>query len=149
MKGNTRNRWRDGPVCPAVDKELWRLGPDGSELATRVKQDASSSWKQTPVHEWYEGNHSGAALLGTNNRRDKNNLARGVSQWTYSSSTACGGGLKVYPSCSNYNVTQVASAHILACFGCHNSQLLSSPATVLQCVKTHGFMNLIFHVFVI
>ncbi|GFS56333.1 retrovirus-related Pol polyprotein from transposon 297 [Trichonephila clavipes] len=30
MKGNTRNRWRDGPVCPAVDKELWRLGPDGS-----------------------------------------------------------------------------------------------------------------------
>ncbi|GFT03447.1 hypothetical protein TNCV_2986041 [Trichonephila clavipes] len=28
MKGNTRNRWRDGPVCPAVDKELWRLGPD-------------------------------------------------------------------------------------------------------------------------
>ncbi|GFX56192.1 uncharacterized protein TNCV_1631211 [Trichonephila clavipes] len=22
MKGNTRNRWRDGPVCPAADKEL-------------------------------------------------------------------------------------------------------------------------------
>ncbi|GFV59318.1 uncharacterized protein TNCV_2340591 [Trichonephila clavipes] len=32
MKGNTRNRWRDGPVCPAVDKELWRLGPDGSAV---------------------------------------------------------------------------------------------------------------------
>ncbi|GFX83349.1 retrovirus-related Pol polyprotein from transposon 17.6 [Trichonephila clavipes] len=30
MKGNTRNRWRDGPVCPAADKELWRLGPDSS-----------------------------------------------------------------------------------------------------------------------
>ncbi|GFV86530.1 hypothetical protein TNCV_2157211 [Trichonephila clavipes] len=28
---NTRNRWRDGQVCPDVDKELWRLGPDGSE----------------------------------------------------------------------------------------------------------------------
>ncbi|GFX52740.1 hypothetical protein TNCV_3980431 [Trichonephila clavipes] len=25
-EGDTRNRWRDGPVCPAVDKELWRLG---------------------------------------------------------------------------------------------------------------------------
>ncbi|GFX72287.1 hypothetical protein TNCV_4552091 [Trichonephila clavipes] len=29
-EGNTRNRWRDGQVCPDVDKELWRLGPDGS-----------------------------------------------------------------------------------------------------------------------
>ncbi|GFY24644.1 hypothetical protein TNCV_1016901 [Trichonephila clavipes] len=27
---NTRNRWRDGQVCPDVDKELWRLGLDGS-----------------------------------------------------------------------------------------------------------------------
>ncbi|GFT93740.1 hypothetical protein TNCV_1693731 [Trichonephila clavipes] len=27
---NTRNRWRDGQVCPDVDKELWSLGPDGS-----------------------------------------------------------------------------------------------------------------------
>ncbi|GFT61094.1 hypothetical protein TNCV_4558281 [Trichonephila clavipes] len=29
-EGYTRNRWRDGQVCPDVDKELWRLGPDGS-----------------------------------------------------------------------------------------------------------------------
>ncbi|GFW31533.1 hypothetical protein TNCV_4419681 [Trichonephila clavipes] len=29
-EGNTRNRWRDGQVCPDVDKELWHLGPDGS-----------------------------------------------------------------------------------------------------------------------
>ncbi|GFW70465.1 hypothetical protein TNCV_4915851 [Trichonephila clavipes] len=29
-EGNTKNRWRDGQVCPDVDKELWRLGPDGS-----------------------------------------------------------------------------------------------------------------------
>ncbi|GFS61821.1 hypothetical protein TNCV_4345311 [Trichonephila clavipes] len=28
--GDTRNRWHDGQVCPDVDKELWRLGPDGS-----------------------------------------------------------------------------------------------------------------------
>ncbi|GFV00689.1 retrovirus-related Pol polyprotein from transposon 412 [Trichonephila clavipes] len=31
-EGDTRNRWRDGPVCPDVDQELWRLGPDSSEL---------------------------------------------------------------------------------------------------------------------
>ncbi|GFS87488.1 hypothetical protein TNCV_207921 [Trichonephila clavipes] len=29
-EGDTRNRWRDGQVCPDVDKELWHLGPDGS-----------------------------------------------------------------------------------------------------------------------
>ncbi|GFX29212.1 hypothetical protein TNCV_3217461 [Trichonephila clavipes] len=28
--GDTRNRWRDGQVCPDVDKELWHLGSDGS-----------------------------------------------------------------------------------------------------------------------
>ncbi|GFS90641.1 hypothetical protein TNCV_4098291 [Trichonephila clavipes] len=27
---NTRKRWHDGQVCPDVDKELWRLGPDSS-----------------------------------------------------------------------------------------------------------------------
>ncbi|GFV76262.1 uncharacterized protein TNCV_4673511 [Trichonephila clavipes] len=26
FEGDARNMWRDGPVCPAVDKELWRLG---------------------------------------------------------------------------------------------------------------------------
>ncbi|GFT84864.1 hypothetical protein TNCV_1848851 [Trichonephila clavipes] len=31
-EGNTRNRWRDGQVCPDVDKELWRIGPDGSDV---------------------------------------------------------------------------------------------------------------------
>ncbi|GFV69236.1 hypothetical protein TNCV_3861591 [Trichonephila clavipes] len=25
-EGDTRNRWRDGQVCPDVDKELWRSG---------------------------------------------------------------------------------------------------------------------------
>ncbi|GFY19251.1 hypothetical protein TNCV_4226151 [Trichonephila clavipes] len=34
-EGNTRNRWRDGQVCPDVDKELWRLGPDGSGVFWR------------------------------------------------------------------------------------------------------------------
>ncbi|GFW56266.1 retrovirus-related Pol polyprotein from transposon 297 [Trichonephila clavipes] len=32
FEGDARNRWRDGPVCPAVDKELWRLGADGSAV---------------------------------------------------------------------------------------------------------------------
>ncbi|GFU49063.1 hypothetical protein TNCV_5055611 [Trichonephila clavipes] len=32
---NTRNRWRDGQVCPDVDKKLWRLGPNGSGLFWR------------------------------------------------------------------------------------------------------------------
>ncbi|GFS82547.1 retrovirus-related Pol polyprotein from transposon 412 [Trichonephila clavipes] len=32
FEGDARNRWRDGPVCPAVDKELWRLGPDSSAV---------------------------------------------------------------------------------------------------------------------
>ncbi|GFY34369.1 uncharacterized protein TNCV_2506721 [Trichonephila clavipes] len=31
-EGDTRNRWRDGPVCPDVDQELWRLVPDSSAV---------------------------------------------------------------------------------------------------------------------
>ncbi|GFT72026.1 hypothetical protein TNCV_2516481 [Trichonephila clavipes] len=46
------------------------------EIATRVKQDISSPWSQDPVHELYEGNHPGAALLGTNRRRYETTLAR-------------------------------------------------------------------------
>ncbi|GFX77631.1 uncharacterized protein TNCV_4223901 [Trichonephila clavipes] len=40
FEGDARNRWRDGPVCPAVDKELWRLGPDGSGVfcANRTRE---------------------------------------------------------------------------------------------------------------
>ncbi|GFV16679.1 hypothetical protein TNCV_4418661 [Trichonephila clavipes] len=52
-------------------------------------------------------------------------------------------GFKVNPSCSSCNVTEATPAHILACIGCHKSQLLSSPATVLQSLKTYGFMDLI------
>ncbi|GFT60407.1 hypothetical protein TNCV_4971731 [Trichonephila clavipes] len=35
-EGDTRNRWRDGQVCPDMDKELWRLGPD--EESKRVEK---------------------------------------------------------------------------------------------------------------
>ncbi|GFU43852.1 hypothetical protein TNCV_652411 [Trichonephila clavipes] len=41
--------------------------------------------------------------------------------------------LKDYPSCPNCNVTQVKPTHILACIGCPKSQLLSIPASILQC----------------
>ncbi|GFY15766.1 hypothetical protein TNCV_1284111 [Trichonephila clavipes] len=34
-EGDTRNRWCDGQMCPDVDKELWRLGPDGSGVFWR------------------------------------------------------------------------------------------------------------------
>ncbi|GFV82640.1 hypothetical protein TNCV_1618691 [Trichonephila clavipes] len=34
-EGDTRNRWRDRQVCSDVDKELWRLGPDGSGVFWR------------------------------------------------------------------------------------------------------------------
>ncbi|GFU94891.1 hypothetical protein TNCV_821131 [Trichonephila clavipes] len=37
-EGDTRNRWRDGQVCPDVDKELWRLGPDGSGFFLRKRE---------------------------------------------------------------------------------------------------------------
>ncbi|GFX16810.1 RNase H domain-containing protein [Trichonephila clavipes] len=112
-----------------------------SEIVTRVKQDVRSSWKQAPVHEWYEGNHPGTTLLGTCSRRDETTLARFCNGHTRAQRHVAG--LKVYPSCPNCNVTQAAPAHILACIGCHKSQLLSSPATVLQCLKMHGFMDLI------
>ncbi|PRD20505.1 UNVERIFIED_CONTAM: hypothetical protein NCL1_54415 [Trichonephila clavipes] len=46
--------------------------------------------------------------------------------------------LKVYPPCLNCNVTQAVPARILAYIGCHKSELLSSPATVLHCLKMHS-----------
>ncbi|GFV70162.1 hypothetical protein TNCV_2553061 [Trichonephila clavipes] len=52
-------------------------------------------------------------------------------------------GLKVYPLCSNCNVIQADPAHIMVFIGCRKSQLLSSPSTVLHCLKTNGFMDLI------
>ncbi|GFV33090.1 RNase H domain-containing protein [Trichonephila clavipes] len=88
-----------------------------SEIATRVKQDISSSWRQAHVHEWLRSEHIRAQRHMT--------------------------GFKAYPPCPDYNVTQSAPVHILACIGCHNSLLLSSPATVLHCLKTHWFRHLI------
>ncbi|GFU99298.1 hypothetical protein TNCV_356191 [Trichonephila clavipes] len=46
---NTRNRWRDGQVCPDVDKELWRLGPDssGDEGDRRKKENEQKKKKSS------------------------------------------------------------------------------------------------------
>ncbi|GFT20702.1 uncharacterized protein TNCV_3047621 [Trichonephila clavipes] len=50
-EGDTRNRWRDGQVCPDVDKELWRLGPDGSGVfwrwtsVSRCGQGTMAPWE--------------------------------------------------------------------------------------------------------
>ncbi|GFV81723.1 uncharacterized protein TNCV_1703781 [Trichonephila clavipes] len=41
------------------------------KTAVRVEQDISYSKRQAPVHEWYEGNCPGAALLGRSSRRDE------------------------------------------------------------------------------
>ncbi|GFU84479.1 hypothetical protein TNCV_1567541 [Trichonephila clavipes] len=79
-----------------------------SEIASWVKQDVSSSWRQAFVHEWLRSGHT----------RAQRHVA----------------GLKVYPSCPNYNVTQAAPA--TSCIGCNMSQLLSNPVTVLYCLKT-------------
>ncbi|GFX91448.1 hypothetical protein TNCV_3545311 [Trichonephila clavipes] len=70
------------PVRAAI--KILRMGGciTFSEIATRVKQDTSSSWKQAPIHEWYEGNHPGAALLGTGSSRDETTLARFRSGYT-------------------------------------------------------------------
>ncbi|GFX30531.1 hypothetical protein TNCV_3461821 [Trichonephila clavipes] len=43
---DTRNRWRDGQVCPDVDKELWRLGPDGSGVFWRWTRDREKKEKK-------------------------------------------------------------------------------------------------------
>ncbi|GFV67764.1 uncharacterized protein TNCV_4624441 [Trichonephila clavipes] len=86
-----------------------------SEIATRVKQDISSSWRQAPVQKWLRSGHT----------RDQKHAV----------------GLKVYPPCPNCNVTEAAPAHILDCIGCHKSQLLLSPSTVLHCLKMRGTDN--------
>ncbi|GFW17568.1 HTH_Tnp_Tc3_2 domain-containing protein [Trichonephila clavipes] len=86
-------------------------------------------------------NIQGAALLGSNSRRDETILAKLRSGHTQVQQL--GAGLKVYPPCPNYNVTQAAAAHILACISGHKSQLLASPVTVFHYLKTHGFMDLI------
>ncbi|GFV12648.1 RNase H domain-containing protein [Trichonephila clavipes] len=110
-----------------------------SEIATRAKQDISFSWRQSPVHVWYEGSCPDAVLLRTSSRQDETFLVRLRSGHTSAQRHAAG--LKVYFPCPNCNVTKATPAHILACIGCRKNQLLSSPAKVIHCLKTHGFVD--------
>ncbi|GFV74910.1 hypothetical protein TNCV_1041481 [Trichonephila clavipes] len=50
-EGDTRNRWRDGQVCPDVDKELWRLGPDGSGDREKKKRKGKKKGQESPGRE--------------------------------------------------------------------------------------------------
>ncbi|GFX73002.1 hypothetical protein TNCV_2060681 [Trichonephila clavipes] len=59
---NTRNRWRDGQVCPDVDQELWRLEPDGSGVF----------WRWTSVSRCGQGTMAPwARRLGRRDRGEK------------------------------------------------------------------------------
>ncbi|GFU08165.1 hypothetical protein TNCV_3766181 [Trichonephila clavipes] len=82
-----------------------RVLPEGMEgkmpKPDTVKQDVSSSWKQAPLHEWFEGNHP--VLLGTVSRRDETSLARFRSGHTRAQRHVAV--LKVYPPSPNCNVT--------------------------------------------
>ncbi|GFT26624.1 hypothetical protein TNCV_3604351 [Trichonephila clavipes] len=84
-----------------------------SEIASRVKQDISSSLRHAPVHQC---GHTHA-------------------QWPVV-------GIRVYPPSPNCNATQAVLVHIMTCIGCRKSRLLSGPARVLHCLKTHGVMDL-------
>ncbi|GFT66547.1 hypothetical protein TNCV_3380121 [Trichonephila clavipes] len=47
VKGYKGNGWRDGQgYCPDVDKELWRLGPDGSGFFLRKENGGEEKKKQ-------------------------------------------------------------------------------------------------------
>ncbi|GFU05030.1 hypothetical protein TNCV_1291131 [Trichonephila clavipes] len=47
----TRNRWRDGQVCPDVDKELWRLGRDASCETRRPEKEKRGGDPKGEVEE--------------------------------------------------------------------------------------------------
>ncbi|GFT43741.1 uncharacterized protein TNCV_53721 [Trichonephila clavipes] len=85
-----RSRWRDGQVCPDVDKELWRLGPDGSgekgqEEKEKEKRRKKSSEKTRAGRFRKRRGESQRFLLGdadqeSETRMSKNALRTGRRQ---------------------------------------------------------------------
>ncbi|GFY26826.1 hypothetical protein TNCV_4375721 [Trichonephila clavipes] len=70
-EGNTRNRWRDGQVCPDVDKELWRLGPDGSGVFWRVMRKSDEGGQERLLERIKkEGRERRMRRPGRENRRE-------------------------------------------------------------------------------
>ncbi|GFV92369.1 hypothetical protein TNCV_3949791 [Trichonephila clavipes] len=67
-EGDTRSRWRDGQVCPDVDKELWRLGPDGSGVFWRVMRKLDEGGQERLLEK---GGEEGTRKSGGENGRKK------------------------------------------------------------------------------
>ncbi|GFY04468.1 hypothetical protein TNCV_4415561 [Trichonephila clavipes] len=96
-EGNTRNRWRDGQVCPDVDKELWCLGPDGSGVFWRVmrKSDEGGRSGEKGRKKEEEGRERRTRRPGRENgrkvgrggrvesgRKEKRERTEGVRDWS-------------------------------------------------------------------
>ncbi|GFS95985.1 transposable element Tcb2 transposase [Trichonephila clavipes] len=130
------------PINNPEKNSVWQIAnitgspPDIKGICYASQTRCQFLLEASPIYEWYDGNHPDVALLGLGSRRDETSLARFRSGHTRAQRHMAG--LKVHPSRPNCNVTQASPAHISACIGFHKSQLLSSPATVLQCLKTHG-----------
>ncbi|GFU63897.1 hypothetical protein TNCV_4204141 [Trichonephila clavipes] len=78
-EGDTRNRWRDGQVCPDVDKELWRLGPDGSG-----KKEGRKRRTRRPGRENGKKVGKGGRVESgrENGRKEKRERTEGVRDWS-------------------------------------------------------------------
>ncbi|GFV19253.1 hypothetical protein TNCV_2633581 [Trichonephila clavipes] len=94
-EGNTRNRWRDGKVCPDVDRELWRLGPDGSGVFWRVMRISDEGGRERRTRrpgrengrnvgrKKKEVGRGGRVESGRENgRKEKRERTEGVRDWS-------------------------------------------------------------------
>ncbi|GFY04317.1 hypothetical protein TNCV_4414051 [Trichonephila clavipes] len=81
-EGDTRNRWRDGQVCPDVDKELWRLGPDSSgderrpEEKRRTRKRREKSSKREGLIVGGRGEENPRVLLGDADQESKTRMSK-------------------------------------------------------------------------
>ncbi|GFX14935.1 uncharacterized protein TNCV_1486761 [Trichonephila clavipes] len=81
-EGNTRNRWRDGQVCPDVDKELWRLGPDGSGVFWRVMRKSDEGGQERLLGKKEVGRGGRVQSGRENGRKEKRERTEGVRDWS-------------------------------------------------------------------
>ncbi|GFV90958.1 hypothetical protein TNCV_1248471 [Trichonephila clavipes] len=77
-EGKTRNRWRDGQVCPDVDKELWRLGPHGSGVFWRVTRKSDEGGERRKK----VGRRGRVESGRENGRKEKRERTEGVRNWS-------------------------------------------------------------------
>ncbi|GFU58161.1 hypothetical protein TNCV_696731 [Trichonephila clavipes] len=111
---NTRNRWGDGQVCPDVDKELWRLGPDSSgDEKTRKERSRKSSEKTRADRLRKRRGESQSFLLGdadqeSETRMSKNALRTGRRQAVDKVKAICNGPRNFEPRSSDMDDIQVS-----------------------------------------